>query len=138
MTMSDVLYRTLHPWEFYGATLPDKVALWTASQKEAWEDRSARLFDAFELHVAVCDAMAEAYVRAHHAGEEEPSWDIDILEQLTPTIQQMADTGDLSLWQGAQDVIHQLTPEDKALLARVMQQLFPEKGQALMSLQDQG
>src|SRR5262245_23931936 len=137
MTMSDVLYRTLHPWTFYAKTLPEKVALWNERQREDWEDHAARLCDAFALHPAFCDAMAEDYVRARHAGKEEPSWNIEVFEQLTQTIQTIEATGDLALLQGAHDVIDQLTPAEHVLLLRVLHHLFPKQVQTMPILQAQ-
>jgi hypothetical protein len=136
MTMSDLLYRTLNSWKFTGETLHDNVDLWDPKWKSDWEEWSAVLFCELELHEALCDALAEVDIRARHAGKEQPLKSIEEFQHLTQTLHEIESTGDVSVLQDDQDVIQRLKPEEQVMFVRVVQQLFPDKPEALTILQN--
>ncbi len=128
MTMDNLLYRTLHPWEFTGETLHENVQLWDAKWKSDWEEHAAALFCGYELHDVLCDAIAEDYMRRKHAGDNNYSaFNADVFEQLTQIIQKIENTGDWNYFKEAQALMKDLTLDEKELFSRVVQRLFPDQ-----------
>ena len=137
MTMSSLLYRTLHPWEFTKETLHDNVELWDAKWKGDWEHYAATLSCECDLHEALYDPLAEVCMRRKHASDDKyHEFSIEEFQYLTQTLRKIEETGNVMLLQDDHDVIQRLKPDEQEMFVRVVQQLFPDQPEALRMIQN--